>query len=145
MARLVGLHNPVGTFPAFLVPIFREHEGANVLSVQAINGDDLVDDFDPTIVTFDDIISTTQLSPVDRGDPALWSFAFTEDDFEVDTHPILSRWLRPRLDELTEMPFLYLEAVEFVGGRNRRKQAFPCGIHVSIRELRTISGILEKL
>jgi hypothetical protein len=123
MAQLVGLHNPVGTFPAFLIPIFREHEGANALSVQAINGDDLVEDFDTTMVAFEEIAHTTQLLAVDRGDPALWSFGFARDDFDVDTRPALSRWLRPRLDELVEHQFLYLEAVEFVRDRSRRNQA----------------------
>ena len=123
MAKLVGLHNPVGTFPAFLILVFREHEGANTLSVQAITGDGLVEDFDPTIVPFDAIILATRFLPIDRGDPALWSFGFTKDDFDVDTGPVLSRWLKPRLDELTEYPFLYLEAVEFVGDRKRRNHA----------------------
>jgi hypothetical protein len=123
MPQLVGLHNPVGTFPAFLIPIFREHQGANALSVQAINGNDLVEDFDATMVRFEEIIHTTQLLAIDRGDPALWSFGFAIDDFDVDTRRALSPWLRKRLDELVEHPFLYLEAVEFVGDRSRRNQA----------------------
>jgi hypothetical protein len=123
MAQLVGLHNPVGTFPAFLVPIFREHEGANALSVQEINGDDLIKNFDNTMVSFEKIIHTTQLVAVNRGNPALWSFGFTVDDFDVDTRSGLSRWLSRRLNELVGYPFLYLEAVEFVGDRARRKHA----------------------
>jgi hypothetical protein len=123
MAQLIGLHNPVGKFPAFLIPIFREHDGANALSVQAIDVDGLVQDFDNTIVTLEGIIRTTQLLAINRGDQALWSFGFTVDDFDVDTRPTLARWLRSRLDELIEHPFLYLEAVEFVGDLSRRNQA----------------------
>jgi hypothetical protein len=146
MAQLVGLHNPVGTFPAFLIPIFREHEAANTLSVQAINGDGLVEDFDPTIISFGEVaIHRSQFLAVDRGDPALWSFGFTLEDFDVDIRPRLSGWLKRRLDELTEYPFLYLEAVEFVGDRSRRNQALQAVFMLISETSETPSGILAKL
>jgi hypothetical protein len=123
MAQLIGLHNPIGTFPTFLIPIFREHEGSNTLSVQIVNDDGLVEDFDPTIVTIDNIIKATRLLSINKGDDALWSFAFTESDFEINVRRQLANWLRQRLDELVNIPFLYLEVTEFIGDHVRRNQA----------------------
>lgn len=123
MAQLVGLHNPIGKFPTFLIPIFREHEGANTLCVQVINGDGLVEDFDPTVITLDDFMKWTRFPPVNKGDRALWSFAFATDDFEVNIRRVLADWLKSRLDELLDIPFVLLEVAEFIGDRLQRNQA----------------------
>ena len=124
MAQPVGLHNPVGTFPTFLIPIFREYAGANTpLLVQIINDAGFVENFDPTVTTVDDLIRGTKFLETNKGDNALWSFAFAQDDFEVSVRRVLADWLRTKLDQLVEIPFLYLEVIEFIGDRGRRNTA----------------------
>jgi hypothetical protein len=53
----------------------------------------------------------------------LWAFAFAQDDLEVNIRSALANWLRNRVEELVNVPFVLLEVAEFIRDNARRIQA----------------------
>jgi hypothetical protein len=124
---VAGFVNPIGRTPAFLVPLFREHETSNHLLVQRLSVSDTVAVFEP----FDDLrgfepLEIFHAAPAATvGGEALWAFAFGVGDILLGTadeiRPDLER--RLRRGDLNGLPLLETEVAAFCGADDVRDRA----------------------
>jgi len=111
-ARLVGLVNPIGLTPAFVIPIFR-YGNSNELLVQVIGGDGLVKAFQQIEIHDLPLHEIPERTVITSGDLSLWAFEFAPSDYAVGAQAAISKTLAGRRNELRRHPLLDLQVLRF--------------------------------
>jgi hypothetical protein len=112
-AKLIGYTNPLGSCPAFVMPIF-ERKGIRV--VQIAGPDEKIKDFGAYEErSLGPMTEVNAKQSVRLGDPALHGFLFDNENVEIAPREELSKKLTINKSRLARYQFLYVDVLEYLG------------------------------
>jgi hypothetical protein len=140
--RLIGTHNPTGTTPSFVLPVFMIPPHGNALYLQQISSDAV------TVSGFEILVESLPLQgvigeiDVTLGGPAIHAFELRANERLVGTQAELVRVLEPLIDApaLLSLPLLRLDLVDFCNLTARRKEIVS-SVYNHLRQVSTYSAI----
>jgi cytoskeletal protein CcmA (bactofilin family) len=122
---VIGIINPTGVTPSFVIPLFQE---SDKLYIQRLDESERIRGFERIYLSDEAEDNTLRLNARQRRqveDERLYGFQFKNNDFVVGTKSELRQTLIERLDEVesSKRPFILISIAEFVGDASLRASA----------------------